>query len=535
MVNPAILGDEYLYSMNARKTGPWDNPVAGDFSNYLFNFVYQGTNLCGETFYTCGKIVNIVFFLGFIFTVYILAARFLTFWAAFGFMIAAALSPLSVYTSMFLPESMYFFFIGLVLVAVLRAIGNFTWQNWALAGAAVGVASLVKPHAWLSAIAVGITMLVVGSFNKEIGFKKTFISGIALVGGSVIARVALGLLIAGPKALSFFGVYLRPSTIERVIEGTSEAGQTSGEILTPMDGVLALFAPQLNVHVLTIAALMALAVVGLMAGLLEIVREKKLSPVTGFALFTFIWLVSLTIEIVMFTGWVTGTGDDHTTRVLIRYYDFLFVLVPLAGLSALTARLGERVNVLLRWVLAGLFAALITPAFTGFFGTLTIQIADAPTLAGLVVNVDVFNAAALLGFSSILLFATFPRWSPWAFALMLPVTMIATGWQIQDQYQGFRGTPNAADIVGQRIARDFTSEELASTWVIGTSRFEATNVAIWADSAELRYELFVAGSQLDASMAPEGTQKIVVAGDLQVIEGVSIVLEGEGYAIYSVD
>ena len=535
MVNPAILGDEYLYSMNARKVGPWDPPVAGDFSNYLFNFVYQGTNLCGDAFYACGKIFNIVFFLGFIFTIFILALRFLPFWGAYAFMIAAALSPLSVYTSMFLPESMYFFFIGLVLMAVLRAMRAFTWQNWALAGAAIGVASLVKPHAWLSAIAVGITLLVVGLFNKEIGFRKTFLSGVGLVLGAVLARVALGLLVAGPKALSFFGAYLRPSTIETVIEGTSEAGQTTGEILTPIDGVVALFAPQLNVHVLTITALMALAVVGLIAGIIEVLREKRLSPASGFALFGFIWLVSMTIEIVMFTGWVTGTGDDHTTRVLIRYYDFLFVIVPLAGLSALAARFGERVNVFVRWSTAGLFAALITPAFTGFFGTLTIQIADAPTLAGLVVNMDVFNAAALLGFSSLLLFAAFPRWSPWAFAILLPVTMIGTGWQIQDQYQGFRGSLNAADIVGQQIARDFTTEELSKTWVIGTSRFEATNVAIWADNEDLTYELFGPGSQLDAAMAPEGTKKIVVAGDLQVIEGASLEVSGEGYAIYSVD
>ena len=535
MVNPAILGDEYLYSMNARKVGPWDPPVAGDFSKYLFNFVYQGTNLCGDAFYACGKIFNIVFFLGFIFTIFILALRFLPFWAAYAFMIAAALSPLSVYTSMFLPESMYFFFIGLVLVAVLRAMSAFTWQNWALAGAAIGVASLVKPHAWLSAIAVGITLLAVGLFNKEIGFKKTFLSGVGLVLGAVLARVALGLLVAGPKALGFFGAYLRPSTIETVIEGTSEAGQATGEILTPIDGVVALFAPQLNVHVLTIAALMALAVVGLIAGIIEVLREKRLSPASGFALFGFIWLVSMTIEIVMFTGWVTGTGDDHTTRVLIRYYDFLFVIVPLAGLSALAARFGERVNVFVRWATAGLFAALITPAFTGFFGTLTIQIADAPTLAGLVVNMDVFNAAALLGFSSLLLFAAFPRWSPWAFAVLLPVTMIGTGWQIQDQYQGFRGSLNAADVVGQQIARDFTTEELSRTWVIGTSRFEATNVAIWADNEDLTYEFFAPGSQLNASMAPEGTKKIVVAGDLQVIEGASLEISGEGYAIYSVD
>jgi len=535
MVNPAILGDEYLYSMNARKVGPWDPPVAGDFSNYLFNFVYQGTNLCGDAFYACGKIFNIVFFLGFIFTIFILALRFLPFWGAYAFMIAAALSPLSVYTSMFLPESMYFFFIGLVLVAVLRAMRAFTWQNWALAGAAIGIASLVKPHAWLSAIAVGITMLTVGLFNKEIGFRRTFLSGIGLVLGAVLARVALGLLVAGPKALSFFGAYLRPSTIEKVIEGTSEAGQTTGQILTPIDGVVALFASQLTIHVLVVTALMALALAGLIAGIVEVLREKRLSPASGLALFGFIWLVSMTLEIVMFTGWVTGSGDDHTTRVLIRYYDFLFVVIPLAGLSALAAGFGERLNVFIRWLTAGVFAALITPAFSGFFGTLAIQIADAPTLAGLVVNAEVFNAAALLGFSSLLLFATFPRWSPLAFAALLPVTMIGTGWQIQDQYQGFRGSLNAADVVGQQIARDFTTEELSKTWVIGTSRFEATNVAIWADNEDLNYEFFGPGSRLNASMAPEGTKKIVVAGDLQITEGASLDYSGEGYAIYSVD
>ena len=536
MVNPAILGDEYLYSMNARKVGPWDPPVAGDFSNYLFNFVYQGTNLCGDTFYTCGKIFNIVFFLGFIFTIFILALRFLPFWGAYAFMIAAALSPLSVYTSMFLPESMYFFFIGLVLVAVLRAMKAFTWQNWALAGAAIGVASLVKPHAWLSAIAVGITMLVVGLFNKEIGFRKSIVAGLGLVAGAALARVVLGLLVAGPKALGFFGQYFGASTIETVISGTGTGEVAEGALpATPVDGVVALFGPQLNIHLLTISALMALAVVGLISGLIEVFREKRLSQVSAFALFGFIWLVSMTVEIVMFTGWVTGSGDDHSTRVLIRYYDFLFVIVPLAGLSTLAARSGESVNVFVRWATAGLFAALITPAYTGFFGSLTIQIADAPTLAGLVVNMDVFNAAALLGFSSLVLFAAFPRWSPWAFALLLPVTMIGTGWQIQDQYQEFRGLQNAADIVGKQISQGFTSEELAKTWVIGSSRFEVTNVAIWADNVDLKFDILPPNSELDASIAPEGTKKIVVAGNFQVFGGASLDFSGEGYAIYSVD
>ncbi len=61
MVNPAILGDEYLYSINARHAAPWDPSPAGDFSNYLFNLVYSSTNICGDAFYTCGKILNLIF------------------------------------------------------------------------------------------------------------------------------------------------------------------------------------------------------------------------------------------------------------------------------------------------------------------------------------------------------------------------------------------------------------------------------------------------------------------------------------------
>jgi hypothetical protein len=532
MVNPAILGDEYLYSMNSRKAAPWDPSPAGDFSNYLFNFVYQGTNFCGQAFYSCAKVFNLVFFLGFIFTLFIVASRFLPFWAAYGFMIAAALSPLSVYTSMFLPESMYMFFIGLLLLAVLRAINEFTWQNWALAGATIGIASLVKPHAWLSAIAVGITLLVVGLGNREIGLKKTTFAVGALVAGSALSRVILGLLVAGPKALGFFGQYLGFSTVEQVISGPVQAETETGTSSTPMSGVIALFGIQTNVHMLVISALMAISVVAISIGVIEISKQRKLTRVTGFALFAFIWLFSLMLEIVIFTGWVTGTGDDHTSRVLLRYYEFLFAIVPLAGLSVLVNGAGERANVWVRWGLSGAFAALITPAFTGFFTSLTIQIADAPTLAGLVVNTDVFNGVAVVGFLALTVLATFPRYAAWTFAILLPFSMVGTGWQIQDQYQGFRGSLSAADRAGQYLRDNLSQQEIDSTWILATSRFDATNVAIWADSPVIDYELVAPGGQVPVDSVPEGVRYVIATSDIAFVGPFLDQHVGEGFTVY---
>jgi hypothetical protein len=301
-----------------------------------------------------------------------------------------------------------------------------------------------------------------------------------------------------------------------------------------MNGVFSLFGTQFNIHMLTIAALMGVAILGVTVGIVELARTRELTKVTALSLLAFIWLFSLVIEVVIFTGWITGGGDDHTTRVLERYYDFLFVIVPLAGLAALTSKFMAETKIWVRAPLAVVMLILITPAFSGFFGTLTIQIADAPNLAGLVVNQDVFNAAALFGFASLIVFAFFPKYTPLVLIGLLPVTMVGTGYQIQDQYQGFRGELNAQDKAGQYLRANLTQEQIDSTWIAATSRFEATNVAIWADSAKIKYDLFGAGSALDATLVPEGSQFVLVTGEVTYTGPVLESIPGEGYTLHRI-
>jgi hypothetical protein len=298
---------------------------------------------------------------------------------------------------MFLPESMYFFMLGFVLLAVLKAAEHYTWQNWAVVGLLVGTASLVKPHAWLSAIAIGIFMVVLGLSNKQLRYKPLLLSVGAILAGAVLGRLVVGLLVGGPKALGFFGAYFTADTVSQLTDSTTvESGIESGLVgAGPLAGALGQFGIHLTTHALTASALIGIAVVGLLVGAVELIKTRKLTPVTALTLFALIWLVSMMVEIVLFTGWITGGGDDHTTRVLLRYYDFLFVIVPLAGLAAMAKGLTSEVNVFIRWALVFIIGLLITPAFSGYFGTLTIQIADAPNLAGLVVNQDVLNGVAL--------------------------------------------------------------------------------------------------------------------------------------------
>ncbi len=532
MVNPAILGDEYLYSINARKAAPWDPSPAGDFSNYLFNLVYSSTNLCGDAFYTCGKLLNLVFFVGFLTVIFIIAKRYMNYWIAFAFTILAGLSPLSVYTSMFLPESMYFFFLSLVFAAVLKAAETYAWKDWAVVGALIGVTSLVKPHAWLSAMAIGIFLVVIGLTNAKHRFKGLGKAAGSLVLGAIVGRLVLGLLVAGPKSLGFFGVYVNSGTLSELTGAPS--GAAAQATSTPLQGALDLFGAQLWIHALTNFALMSIAIIGIMIGVLELVKTKELTKTSSAALLGLIWLFTLVIQVVLFTGWITGGGDDHTTRVLERYYDFLFVFAPLIGLISIVSGYAQKTSIWLRLPLAVVSFVLITPAFSGFFGSLTIQIADAPNLAGLVVNQDVFNAVALLSFGSLLVFAFAPRALPWTLVLVLPATMVGTGYQIQDQYQGFRGQQNAQDIAGKYLSKEFSQEMLSETWIVATSRFEATNVAIWADSKDIGYELFGPGSILTGDLAPEGTRYIVATGGLSVEGSTTIYEDPAGFTVYEI-
>jgi phosphoglycerol transferase len=534
-VGPAILGDEYIYSQSARHQSPWGPQITGDFSNYLFNIVYSTTNVCGPNFYTCGKILNLVFFVGFIFLIFIAALRVMPFWPSLGFIAAAGLSPLTVYTSMFLPESMYFFFLALLLLALLHAMKEQTWRNWAIVGAVIGTASLVKPHAWMAVIPIAIFIFVLMFSHKGRFFKDLVAAGGALVGAAIVARLVVGFIVAGPKTLSFFGAYLSAGTLQQVTEAPQEVAEGGTAIGTsPITGVFELFLPQLSIHVLTVSALMAIAIVGLIVAMIDLARTKEPRTVNLLALLSFIWLGAMVIIIVIFTGWLTGGGDDHTTRVLLRYYDFLFILVPLAGLAVFVSKAVNLQNVSIRWALAIAFGAVITNSFTGNFANLTIQIADAPNLAGLVVNLDTFNGVAVTMALALAVYATFPYYTKWAFVALLPFSMIAAGWQIQDQYQGFRGTLSAADRAGQYVYSNLSEEDKSSIHILANTRFDATNVAIWIDKPQLDYELGTAGAIYEASWAPKESRWIVATGDISVVGDTLETYKGEGFTLHRV-
>jgi hypothetical protein len=93
---------------------------------------------------------------------------------------------------------------------------------------------------------------------------------------------------------------------------------------------------------------------------------------------------------------------------------------------------------------------------------------------------------------------------------------------------------NAQDRAGQYLRANLTPDQVDSTWIVATSRFEATNVAIWADSASIKFDLYGAGSALDATLVPEGTSYVLVTGDLSYTGPILETIPGEGFTLHRI-
>jgi phosphoglycerol transferase len=437
---------------------------------------------------------------------------------------------------MFLPESMYFFGLSIVALLVANIADGFnTWRNWAFVGVAIGITSLVKPHAWLTFMSLVIFLLVLSLENRKI-FLPTIAKNFAgLVIGAILSRVIFGLLVAGPKALGFFGIYLGVGIVDELsLPPSQEVAPVSPVGTTPLNGAISLFPIQITTHLVSLFALTAVMLCALALSIWQVIKKKKAQGLLGFSLFIIVWTFSLLISIVLFSGWITGGGDDHTTRVLLRYYDFVYVFIPLVGLALLNQKEVITVPAWLRWTLAMTSLGVITTSFTGYFGSLTIQIADAPNLAGLVVDLTTFNGTATMMAISLVVFATFPRFTKYAAAVTLIFSMVFTGWQIQEQYRLFRQTESVADISGKRVREIVSSSSDAVVQVIGSSRFESTNASFWIDRRSTIYEVLPPNTVHPAQEIDSKVSVILSLSGIQVENTgqLELIESGEGYNVW---
>lgn len=376
---PVIMQDELVYSMASRKY-----PVAeSEYGNYLFNWVFSASNACGSGFYACAKALNVGFLLGAGICIFGLASFFVGRVASTAIAVSLVMGPSMINASFFMPESMLIFFVYLSLWLAWRVRETPSIQNYGLLVLSLLAATLVKPHAWALVVAIAIFMGVVSSSNSKLKFlSNAGLLFLLVLGG----RLVSGFLIAGPVGLNLIGPgygfsfeNLTASSIESF--SASAAGSTISASSDSMALVPAIL-NQLLRHSVALAF-----VVGFLPFARIFFDFKVQHMMVGFknsdaSALRFLTLLMIGLFLLMtaiFSVYVTSTGDDHSDRILGRYFEFLLPLIWLSFLAGLE-HFSKRKTVVLvlltmafygaaSWLLAGLDLRLVdSVALYGLMG-----------------------------------------------------------------------------------------------------------------------------------------------------------------------
>lgn len=540
-VLPAVMQDEYIYSMQARYT-PFAEQL---YPNYLFSAVFSSTSVCGTDFYSCGKGINTVFFFIFLFFIYLISNRLLGQTWASAIASLAALSPVHVYVSYFMPEMMYFAFMVATIWLALVAGQKHSLRLWLMVGIAIGLSALVKPHAIFTIPAFAVFALITSMRSEDGNLSKGIRNTCSAFGTFLVTKFGLGFAFAGLAGLSLFGSSYE-SSLNQFVSGpqASQADIVANAVSTVSSdgtgnplaneanspGFLEVFIPHTLAH---LALLMTIAGVPLMLSVKVIydsLREKKKAISASSQYLLLIGLLSISFAFVVgaFEGMVTQLGDDHSSRIITRYYEFLVPLLTIAAavfFKFVEPKTSTRFIQALVLVSSSIFAA-------AFLNGVKQSFADSILLSGYLSSEAVLPSVAAIGIATALVWLVSKNvGSKVIVYVATPLVILIAGATSQGFLNSQVGTQKATfDIAGQKAHELLLEVNGDQILVVGPLRTHNFTTKFWIDKPNIAdYEL-AETSALDLSKLG-GREYVVINGNASYVGSADIIFSGDGFKV----
>lgn len=521
-VLPQIMQDEYIYASQARNLPFVEHP----FANYLFSWVMGGTKLCGTEFYGCVKGINTaVFLIGVLFTL-LIASRYLSFYGAVFVASVTALSPLAIQVSFFMPETMYFTVMTISIWFALKASDKSLWWLWISVGVSLGLAALVKPHAIFLVPAFAVFAFLIDFKKHNSNWLRPLISGAAVAIGFVVAKLGFGFAFAGERGLRFFGGYGSPvERITEVVDSGVSAGNSSNAVLDVFFSVLT---THLAGHLAVLALLAGIPLLLALRVTFRILKSREtIGEASGFLLLASLVTLSMLALVPTFEAYVSASGDDHSLRLILRYYEFL---IPVFLVAAMLLPRFVEPGKLVRYIqaiLVSVLSLLFTVVYPASFDT---KFADSSFLPGFEENPEVLLVSGIVVSVATIYWAINPDRGALVLArAALPAVLILSMLLSQNLLVGTSSQPAYFDVAGQQareVLSEVPGEDIA---VIGQKRTEVFTVMFWIDKAPIDDEV-VFGDSFELAEVTEQTHAVVL-GDLRIPGAYSVLYAGDGYQI----
>lgn len=529
IINPAIVPDEYLYAKYSRLI-----PMAeAAIPDYLFYWVFGATKTCGPDFYTCGKAINILFFVGVAIFVFLIAKKLVPIWVAWLVSCLTLLSPIGYYASFFMPEMMLFFAALVVIYLMLQIQPHHTWGIYLGLGLVLGLASLTKPHALFIGAPIAVYAIYVGrSANPRAPWTRIALNVSSAAIGTVISKFAVGFLFAGPSGLSLFGSSYT-GTLTSAGAGspkTESSIQGSADLVAQIEptNYFAIFFGQLGAHglatVLMYFAALAMGYLAFSSLGREAVNLKRLFVVAISVLLTGVFTIAA------FTAIVSGSGINHSDRIMVRYYDYLvpvaYVLLVASSyqLIGIKQKLKSYIAPIIALLLAiYALASQLAPFKPNFYdGTSLDGFLNWPWLGWAAIGLGVLSILVAISGSRIqFVLTTF---------ILLPLLTIGS-FSAAAQSLTPSSVVDRFDRAAEFAKSYLLESEFEQLTVVSYESYPLSRALLQIDNADVDFRLVEKGQILDVATLDENKDWVLLIGDSFINSKGCIRQQGNGYQL----
>lgn len=515
---PIVFSDEWSYSRMARLQ-PFSEAAIPSF---LYLWVYKLTNVCGDGFLSCARLMNAAFFFSAVVFVYLIAKKVvppaLAVWVA----LLAVFGPINSYTSYFMPEAMFFFFFWLFSWSLLRFGTTHEPVDLIVPAFLFGLLTLVKPHPVFMYPALIVYLGYLSRRPAYIAWLGVWaIRSAIFVGVSIFTKLAISYAFAGKAGLTLFGgVY------------NSIASQASGS--GKYFAIASNAAASLGGHLMILATLFGAAICAMFYAATKAVAQKEESnELHKMAIFAFLVIGSMVGLSAIFSASVIGMGPGESlARVHMRYYNFAlpFFLILAGGQISDGTRRSPYLIAVIALAVAGLAAYAISTRLSGFFIPSWVDAPEASAASDLPAD---YYLLAMFGLFATIVWAINRRLGSQIYLFVFAPIMIAVNLYAVNLFIRRYEQPDVYDRAGIVVRQLFPRSERSNVTLYGSDPGYLSKVQFHIDNRLVNAVETGPASRPDLASI-RGTKKIAVVFEpnLTVPAGVSET-RSDGFSIYT--
>lgn len=514
---PIVFADEFTYSKFSRLVPLADSALP----NYIYFLVYRVTNVCGDGFLGCARIINTIFLflampLLFAVSRKIAGSRFSSVFCA-----VIALGQVNTYTAYFMPECMYMLGFWACTLLMLSADKNTKLSTWGLIGTAWGVSALIKPHTLFLIPAVFFYSLYAGEFWVKGRVKIALFRALSVPISMVLAKLIIGYLLAGRSGLSLFGSFYAPYAGSALNKDSHYYMQLLQNSINSAFG-----------HVLALCLLYAVPVALVFEFWFSLVSKRRADTTEYSRLVVYLTMIMVCLVGVTSIFTASIANVEPANHLHIRYYIFalpLLILLPI-------------INCDIERALANRTARLIIALPIGcmvVYGTISkmmpyeVHSSTAPELYSVLKSGWLFYAIACTSLASLIAWALCGRAGSILYVFLLtPLLLGVVGYKMNESLRR-SVVPDVYDRAAAFANAYLDKKDRQSVVVVGSSSAVGGlfRTLYHLDLPVTEFGIQTADDEYDLRKLPEGKNWVLVIGDHRLEGNRILTVPGNGFSL----